>query len=112
GLVGLSPAVIEQGSLYAKVMFASCGFIIIRIALNGILRGAGSASMAMRTLWLSNALNILLCPLLIFGWGPVPAFGLLGVGIATAVARFIGVCYQAFHLVKGTTIIQIGKEQL
>lgn len=111
-LVGLSPEMIKQGSLYAKVMFASCGFIIIRIALNGIFRGAGHASMAMRTLWLSNALNILLCPLLIFGWGPVPAYGLLGVGIATALARFIGLSYQAFHLIKGTTIIQIGKEQL
>jgi putative MATE family efflux protein len=111
-VVGLTPAMIKQGSLYAKVMFASCGFILTRIALNGIFRGAGYAAIAMRTLWLSNALNILLCPLLIFGWGPIPSYGLLGVGIATAVARFIGVCYQAFHLIKGTSIIQIGKQQL
>jgi putative MATE family efflux protein len=112
GLVGLSSEMIEQGSLYAKVMFASCGFIMLRIALNGIFRGAGYASIAMRTLWLSNALNIVLCPLLIFGWGPVPAYGLLGVGIATAAARFIGVCYQAFHLLRGTTVIQIKKQHL
>ncbi|MGS2740739.1 MATE family efflux transporter [Sinomicrobium sp. M5D2P17] len=112
GVIGLSPALVGEGLSYARVMFACSGFIILRIAVNGIFRGAGDASTAMRTLWLSNALNIVLCPILIFGWGPVPAYGLLGVGIATGVARMVGVCYQAWHLAKGKTVLKIGMEQL
>lgn len=111
-LIGLSPGMIEKGAAYSGVMFASSGFLILRMAVNGIFRGAGDASTAMRTQWLSNALCIILCPILIFGWGFVPAYGLLGVGIATGVARMTGVCYQAWHLIRGKTVMQIGREQL
>ncbi|WP_108867839.1 MATE family efflux transporter [Aquimarina aquimarini] len=111
-LIGLSPAMIEEGTSYSRVMFACSGFLILRITVNGVFRGAGDASTAMRTQWLSNGLNIILCPILIFGWGIVPAYGLLGVAIATGVSRMIGVCYQAWHLVKGKTVMKIGREQL
>jgi putative MATE family efflux protein len=66
----------------------------------------------MRTLWLSNGINIVLCPVLIFGWGPVPALGLTGAALATVIARIAGVGYQAWYLLRGKTIITIGKEQL
>lgn len=111
-IMGLSPAMIAQGTTYAKVMFISSGFLILRIVINGIFRGAGAASTAMRILWLSNAINIVLCPLFIFGWGPVPAYGLLGVGIATVIARIIGVCYQAWYLISGNTVLKIRRAQL
>ncbi|MDX6182892.1 MATE family efflux transporter [Flavobacterium sp. Fl-77] len=110
--MGLSKAMVEEGKWYGMVMFASSGFLILRIVINGIFRGAGDASTAMRILWLSNALNIVLCPLFIFGWGPIPAYGLLGVGLATLIARVIGVIYQAWYLVKGKTVLRIAKTQL
>ena len=110
--IGLSSTMIKEGEAYTKVMFASSGFLILRIVINGIFRGAGDASTAMRTQWLSNALNIVLCPILIFGWGSVPAYGLLGVGIAAGISRMVAVCYQAWHLVKGKTVMKIGREQL
>lgn len=110
--MGFSTLMIHQGAAYAKVMFASSGFLILRMVVNGIFRGAGDASTAMRILWLSNALNIALCPLFIFGWGPVPAYGLLGVGIATLIARVVGVVYQAWYLIWGKTVLKIGKAQL
>lgn len=111
-LMGLSPAMVQEGASYGMIMFASSGFLILRIVINGIFRGAGDASTAMRILWLSNALNIILCPIFMFGWGPIPAYGLFGVGIATLIARMIGVLYQAWYLVKGKTIMKIGMAQL
>lgn len=112
GLMGLSPAMVQEGYSYGVVMFASSGFLILRIVINGIFRGAGDASTAMRVLWVSNALNIILCPIFIFGWGVIPAFGLLGVGIATLIARMIGVFYQAWYLIIGKTVMKIGLAQL
>ncbi|SHL93758.1 MATE family efflux transporter [Flavobacterium chilense] len=110
--MGLSDAMVQEGTDYGVVMFASSGFLILRIVINGIFRGAGDASTAMRILWLSNALNIILCPVFIFGWGPIPAYGLLGVGLATLIARIIGVLYQAWFLIRGKTVMKIGMAQL
>jgi putative MATE family efflux protein len=110
--MGLSAAMVTEGASYGIVMFASSGFLIQRIVINGIFRGAGDASTAMRILWLSNALNIILCPIFIYGWGPIPAYGLLGVGLATLIARVIGVVYQAWYLIKGKTVMKIGRAQL
>lgn len=110
--MGLSDAMVAEGRTYGIVMFASSGFLILRIVVNGIFRGVGDASTAMRILWLSNALNIVLCPVFIYGWGPIPAYGLLGVGLATLIARVIGVLYQAWYLINGKTLLKIGWAQM
>jgi putative MATE family efflux protein len=110
--MGLTAGLIQEGKLFSEIMFGSTLFIIMRIAVNGIFRGSGDAALAMRTLWLSNGLNILLCPVCIFGWGPIPAMGLTGAAVATALARIAGVGYQSWYLLRGKTIITIGKVQL
>ena len=80
--------------------------------INGIFRGAGDASMAMKSLWLANICNIILCPLFIRGFGPIPAFGLTGAAMATVTGRGIGVCYQLYHLFKGKSSIKIHRKHL
>ncbi len=109
--LGLSQNIVNSGSAYAQIMFASSGFLILRTVINGVFRGAGDASTAMRILWVSNALNIVLCPIFIYGWGPLPSYGLMGVGIATLLARVIGVAYQAWYLLSKRTALQITAEQ-
>lgn len=110
--MGLAPELIHEGALFCQLMFGSSLFLLLRIAINGIFRGSGDAALAMRTLWLSNGINIVLCPILIFGWGPLPACGLTGAALATVIARLAGVGYQAWYLLRGKTIITIGKAQL
>jgi putative MATE family efflux protein len=66
----------------------------------------------MRILWISNGINILLDPLLIFGWGPVPALGIEGAAIATNVGRGIGVIVQLWLLFKGGKHIRATFSQL
>jgi len=111
-LLGASDRLIERGSSYTRWMFGGNLSVMMLFITNAVFRGAGNASIAMRSLWLSNGLNIILDPLLIFGFGPIPALGLEGAAIATIIGRSCGVFYQVFHLIRGNSVIKISKESL
>ena len=100
-LMGATEEIIRSGSTYTTIMLTGNVVIMMLFLLNGIFRGAGNASIAMRSLWLANICNIILCPLLIH------FFGLKGAAMATTTGRGIGVCYQLWHLLKGKGIIKI-----
>lgn len=108
-LMGAQAEVIEQGTLFTKMMMLSSPAIILLFLINGIFRGAGDAAMAMKSLWLASGINIILCPMLVYGYGPFPEMGLVGAAIATIIGRTCGVMYQCFHLFKKNRTIQLAK---
>src|SRR6476620_3587513 len=110
--MGADPLTVSLGTTYTRTMFGGSIVIMMLYLINGIFRGAGDASMAMKSLWVANLCNIVLCPLLINGLGPIPAFGLTGDAIATTIGRAIGVCYQVYHFYKGKGIIKIHAHHL
>ena len=105
--MGAEPETVAIGSTYTRIMMGGSVVIMMLFQINGIFRGAGDASMAMKSLWLANVCNIILCPIFIRGFGPIPALGLTGAAIATTAGRGIGVCYQLYHLFKGKSSITI-----
>lgn len=111
-LMGGNESLIQNNVGYTRWMFTGNITIMLLFLINAIFRGAGDASLAMRSLMLANALNIVLDPLFIFGWGPVPAMGIEGAAIATTVGRGIGVLYQISHLLGGKGVIKLHAENL
>jgi putative MATE family efflux protein len=106
-LMGASPAIVATGSGYARIALGGCGAIVMLFLNNAIFRGAGDAAIAMRLLWVSNILNLILDPCLIFGLGPFPRLGVTGAALATFSGRSIGVLYQFYRLMKGSERIRI-----
>lgn len=111
-LMGASPELVAENYLYTSIMLGGNVVILLLFLINGIFRGAGDASIAMRSLWLANFMNILLDPLLIYGLGPIPGMGLKGAAIATTIGRGLGVCYQIYHLYKGKGMIRILRKHM
>ncbi|HEY6489334.1 MAG: MATE family efflux transporter [Terracidiphilus sp.] len=105
--MGASPAIVASGSAYARIALGGCGAIVMLFLNNAIFRGAGDAAIAMRLLWVSNIINLILDPCLIFGIGPFPHLGVTGAALATFTGRSIGVLYQFYRLLKGTERIHV-----
>lgn len=106
-LMGATESVTRSGADYTRYIFLGNPALMLIFLINGIFRGAGNAAVAMRSLILANSLNMILDPLLIFGWGPIPAMGIKGAALATTIGRSIGVLYQLYCLTNAKSVIRI-----
>jgi len=111
-VMGASNEIVTMGGGYARIALGGSGAILLLFLNNAIFRGAGDAAVAMRLLWVSNLINLVLDPCLIFGWGPFPRLGVTGAALATFIGRSIGVGYQFYRLLRGTERIRILVRQL
>jgi putative MATE family efflux protein len=111
-LMGADQWVLATGYHYTQVMLGGNVFIMLLFVINSIYRGAGDAARAMRILLISNAVNIILDPLLIFGLGPFPELGIKGAAIATTIGRATGVTVQFWLLFRGGKHIRITVSQI
>lgn len=112
GLMGATPGIIKTGSGYTTVMLGANITIMLITLLNAVLRGAGNAATAMRTMWLANFANLILNPCLIFGWGPFPTMGVTGAAVATSLGRSLGISYQLLTLFRAQSRLRLTRKSV
>src|SRR5436305_58752 len=111
-LMGASPEIVAVDGNYARIALGCCGAVLMLFLNYRLFRGAGDAAIAMRMLWVSNIINLVLDPCLIFGLGPFPRLGVTGAALATFTGRSIGVMYQFYRLLRGTERLRILRRQI
>ncbi len=111
-LMGASETIVTEMSSYTSIMIGGNAVIMLLFIINAVFRSAGDAAISMRILIIANLLNIILDPILIFGWGPIPALGIKGAAIATNIGRGLAVIYQFYLLFFGRKRIQLSRVNL
>ena len=82
-LMGASPQIVSVGGGYARIALGGSGAIIMLFLNNAIFRGAGDAAIAMRLLWVSNIINLVLDPCSSSDSVHFPKLGVTGAALAT-----------------------------
>jgi len=111
-MMGASDGVVAEGQGFMAMLLGGSASILYLFLLNAAFRGAGDAPVALRSLTLANALNIVLDPCLIFGLGPFPEMGVTGAAVATTIGRGIGVAYLVYYLFGGNGRLQLQLKHL
>ena len=96
--MGSDQETINLATNYLDVIFFATFIFLIQISLNGALNAQGDTKSYRNVLIVSFFLNIGLNPLFIFGLGPIPAFGIAGLAIATVIAQLLGLFYLAYKV--------------
>jgi len=111
-LMGSTEKVISLGLEYTDIIFSGSIIFILVVALNSLLHAEGDTKTYRNVLVLSCLLNIILNPILIFGFLFIPAYGVKGIGIATIVAQSISLIIILLKVLKNSRVKDITKDYL
>lgn len=111
-LLAKDPEVEHFAYLYLSALVFGIPGNFITFQVSSIVRSSGNSVMPMAVLLTTTVINAILAPILIFGVGPIPASGIRGAGMATAIAQLSGACIALWALLTGKSEIHIVREKL
>jgi len=99
-LVQVPDAMLPKAAIYLRIFMLGLPFVAFNIGYGSVLRALGDTMTVVLITALSNVLNAVLDPVLIFGWAGVPALGVGGAALASLIAQFAGgvACYVCLRL--------------
>lgn len=103
-LLGAGADVLPYIERFMTIWYLGAVALVVPMMVNGILRARGDAATPRNVFIISAVVNAVLDPLLIFGWGPVPAMDLEGAALATAISRAVGGLYAIVVVVRARAL--------
>jgi len=110
-LLGASGDVLKYIIQYMEIWYISMPFLVIPIVANAIIRSVGNALWPSIIMFFAAAVNIALTPVLIFGFGPIPALNIEGAAISTMIARIVTFALALYVAIYREKIIQVCKPE-
>ncbi len=104
--MGADGAALEAALLYSNVVFAGTALVWLMNALASVIRGTGNMLVPSLSVCFGVALLIPLSPLLIFGWGPLPALGMAGAGYAVIATSALTAMVLAWYIGSGRSLVR------
>jgi putative MATE family efflux protein len=104
--LGGEGAALEAALAYSNVVFAGNVALFVMNALASVVRGTGNMLVPALVICVGVALLLPLSPILIFGWGPVPGFGVAGGGLALLAFYAAGVTILGWYLLAGRSVVR------
>jgi putative MATE family efflux protein len=86
-ILGAGPEVLPLIREYMTIWLVGMPFVVIPMVGNNAIRATGDTTTPAVVMLVAAGMNIVLDPILIFGWGPVPGLGIRGAAFATVFAR-------------------------
>ena len=111
-LMGSSEYVTNLGLQYTNIIFSGSILFILVVAINSLLHAEGNTKTYRNVLILSFLINIILNPILIFGFLFIPALGMKGIGISTLIAQSVALIIVLFKVLRNERIKKLTKEFL
>lgn len=99
-LLGAPADMIPMISSFMTILYCGVPFLVVGMVGTSSMRATGDTVLPGKLMMAGAALNVLLDPIFIFGFGPVPAMGLNGAATAALLARgsmFLGTIYFMVH---------------
>lgn len=109
--MGTTAAVTSIGMRYLGVYLLGMPLIFGFFAVDAAFRAFGDTRTPLHVLAATTLVGLVLDPILILGWGPVPAFGVVGAALATLVPRGVG-CVAGIMLLRRRGMIRFGRPRL
>lgn len=97
GIFGATPGIMPYAMEYLKYIILGTIFFVFGVAVQNIVRAEGNARLAMNAMLIGAGLNILLDPILMFGFG----MGVQGAAIATVLSQAVSSVWLLLYCVKG-----------
>ena len=111
-LMGSTEEVASLGLEYTNIIYSGSFLFILVVSLNSLLHAEGDTKTYRNVLVISFLLNIILNPILIFGFLFIPAFGVKGIGIATIISQLVSFLIILFKVLKNERVRNITNEYL
>ena len=107
GALGGEGESLEAALLYSNVVFAGVGLVWLMNAFASVIRGTGNMLVPSLAVCIGVVLLVPLSPLLIFGFGPIPALGIAGAGIAVILTTALTAAVLAWYIGSGRSLVRL-----
>lgn len=103
---------LDAAMAYSNVVFAGNILLWIMNGLASIIRGTGNMMLPSLSVLASVVLLVPLSPVLIFGFGFIPALGIAGGGLAIVITTVIAIAVLAWYLLSGRSVVRLRRARL